>query len=261
MNRYLNCAVVFCGLSFLMVSCIAPIKVSNHTTTPQIPNVTEKGDFSSFGAIGTTHVEAQAAYSPVENWVVQSGAMIGSEKTSIELGLGYLFKPQSHKIIGVRGMWGYHENHFETFKPDTVYNEFPFGPLTIHGFFGFHDYHYLYNSWSAQLDYTYVRPKASWFVGVKMNRTNYRYAHRSMGFAPDDIVWEMSRNNFHDYFLNATAGFTLRLGKRFAWMTSITYIDLMGYKEGDRAYNSEPFQHNFLPLLISNGITFSIGKK
>jgi hypothetical protein len=261
MNRYLNCAVVFCGLSFLMVSCIAPIKVSNHTTTPQIPNVTEKGDFSSFGAIGTTHVEAQAAYSPVENWVVQSGAMIGPEKTSIELGLGYLFKPQSHKIIGIRGMWGYHENHFEVFDPEIVGTNWLVGDYTRYGVYGFHNYHYLHNTWSAQLDYTYKRSKASWFFGVKMNRTNYRYAHRSMGFAPDNIGWQMSRENFHDYFLNATGGFTLSLGKRFAWMTSITYIDLMGYKEGDRAYNSEPFQHNFLPLLISNGITFSIGKK
>jgi hypothetical protein len=245
----------------MLTACYGPNKVSNHTTTPQIPNVTEKGDFSSFGTIGTRHVEVQAAYCPIENWVVQTGAMVGREKKSIELGLGYLFKPQTHKIIGVRGLWGYHENHFETFKPDTVYNEFPFGPLTANGLFGFHDYHYLHNSLSAQLDYTYVRPKASWFVGVKMNRTNYRYANRSMGFAPGDIAWQMSRNNFHDYFLNATAGFTLRLGKRFAWMTSITYIDLMGYKEGDQSYNSEPFQHNFIPILISNGITFSIGAK
>jgi hypothetical protein len=260
MNRYLNYAVVFCGLSFLIASCTGPIKVSNHTTTPQIPNVTKKGDFSSFGAIGTRHLEVQAAYSPVENWVVQSGAMIGGEKQSVELGLGYLIKPKAHKIIGVRGLWGYHENHFEVFDPEIIGTSRLFGDYTEYGTHGFHNYHYLYNSWSAQLDYTYVRPKASWFAGVKMNRTNYRYAHRSKGFAPDDIVWKMSHDNFHDYFLNVTAGFTLRLGKRFAWMTSITYIDLMGYKEVRPEYDLEPFQHNFLPMLISNGITFSIGR-
>ena len=260
MNRYLNHAVIFCGLSIFMASCIGPIKISNHATTPQIPNVTEKGDFSSFGALGTTHVEVQAAYSPAENVVVQSGAMFGNEKKSLELGLGYLIKPEAHKIIGLRGLWGYHENHFEVFDPEVVGTSFWIGDYTKYGIFGFHNYHYLHNSWSAQLDYTYVRPKASWFVGVKMNRTNYRYAHRSMGFAPDDIVWQMSRNNFHNYFLNATAGFTIRLGKRFAWMTSITYIDLMGYKEAKPEYHAEPFQHNFLPLLVSNGITFSIGR-
>ncbi len=261
MNHYFNCAVVFCGLSLLMASCAAPIKVSNHATTPQIPNVTEKGDFSSFGAFGTRHLEVQAAYSPIENWVVQSVAMIGGQKQSVELGLGYLIKPQSHKIIGIRGMWGYHENHFEVYDPEVIGTSFWIGDYTKYGSYGFHNYHYLHNTWSAQLDYTYKRPKSSWFFGTKMNRTNYRYALRSAGYAPDDIAWQMSRENFHDYFLNVTGGFTLSLGKRFAWMTSITYIDVIGEKASSWGNLSSSFRHNYIPLLVSNGITFSIGKK